>query len=65
MLDISSFLVKNWYLIPLTIVGMITTLIGLQIGLHFSGKLDEKKLLKIVYLCIGLSGLIILIQNLF
>ncbi len=52
-------------MIPLAVIGMITTLIGLQIGLRFSDKLDEKKLLKAVYLCIGLSGVIILVQNLF
>ena len=51
-------------LLPLTILGLIFINIGKSIGLRLLDKMDANLVRKIVYLFVGISGVITVVQNL-
>ena len=50
-------------LIPLILAAFLAINVGKEVGLRILGRLDEGKLRKLVYLFVGLSGLLNLLQN--
>lgn len=50
-------------LIPLILAAFLAINVGKEVGLRILGRLDEEKLRKLVYLFVGLSGLLNLLQN--
>ena len=51
-------------LLPVTLVGLAGILTGKQLGARIAGKLDAQTLKKVVYLFVGISGVITLVQEL-
>lgn len=51
-------------LIPLTILGLLSINVGKTIGLRLLNKMDPDLVRKIVYLFVGISGVITVVQNL-
>jgi len=51
-------------LIPITILGFVGITLGKQIGLHILDKLDGNKMRKIVYVYVGISGVLTVIKQL-
>lgn len=51
-------------LIPVTAVGCAGVLLGLWLGAGTGRKSGAEKLRTVVYVCVGISGLIVLLQNL-
>ena len=50
-------------LIPLILVAFLAINVGKEVGLRILGRLNEEKLRRLVYLFVGLSGLLTLLQN--
>ena len=50
-------------LIPLVLVAFLAINVGKELGLRILGRLDEEKIRRLVYLFVGLSGLLNLLQN--
>lgn len=50
-------------LVPLTILGLIFVNVGKSLGLKVLDKLDSNLIRKIVYIFVGLSGLLTVVQN--
>ena len=51
-------------LVPLTILGLIAVNVGKAVGLKLLDKMDTDLVRKIVYLFVGISGVITVVQNL-
>ena len=52
-------------LIPLTILGLISINVGKSIGLKLLDKMDADLVRKVVYLFVGVSGVLKVVQNIF
>ena len=50
-------------LVPLILVAFLAINVGKEVGLRILGRLNEEKLRRLVYLFVGLSGLLTLLQN--
>lgn len=52
-------------LLPCTLVGMVFILIGKEFGIRFAKKLNIEVLKKVIYVFVGISGAITLVENIF
>lgn len=51
-------------LLPMSVLGIAAILAGRQLGLGVSGKLDAERVKKLVFLCVGITGVLTLAQQL-
>lgn len=52
-------------LLPCTLVGMAFILIGKEFGIRFARKLNIEVIKKVIYVFVGISGVITLAENIF
>ena len=51
-------------LLPVSALGIAAILAGRQLGLGVSGKLNAERVKKLVFLCVGITGVLTLAQQL-
>ena len=52
-------------LLPYTLVGMVFILVGKEFGIRFAKKLNIEVIKKVIYVFVGISGAITLVENIF